>query len=305
MRVIVAGGTGFIGKALCRSLAGAGMDVTVLSRGGPEGRAAGDDRVRTVRWDARTPEGWEESLERADAVVNLVGENIGGGRWNREHKERILASRVQAARAIVRAITQAQNKPKVMIQGSAVGYYGDRGDECLDETSDSGSGFLPGVVRQVEEAAEEVRSLGVRLVLARTGVVLGRHAGMLPRLMRPFRFFVGGPPGSGKQWVSWVHIDDEVGALRFLLERADLSGLFNLTAPGAVRMGEFCRALGEIMGRPSRLRTPAFLLRLLFGREMADEILLGGARVEPKRLVDAGYSFAFPQVGDALRNLLP
>ena len=304
MRVVVAGGTGFIGRALCRRLVEDGVSTVALTRNAQRGRQVLGDRVAVAQWDGRTPEGWADRLENADAVVNLVGENIGRARWDEAHLRRILQSRLDAVRAISDAIARAGSKPRVVIQGSAVGYYGNRGQEPLDETSAPGSGFLAGVVQRVEDGAGEMRSLGVRLVLARTGVVLGREAGMLPRLVRPFKFFLGGPPGDGKQWISWVHLEDEVGALRFLLERDDLEGPFNLTAPEPVRMKEFCGALGEALHRPSWLSTPAFALRLLFGRRMADEILLGGARVVPTRLRDAGYEYRFPRVDAALRNLL-
>jgi len=304
VRVVVAGGTGFIGRALCRRLAEEGMEPVALTRNAEKGKQVLGDRVTVAEWDARTPEGCVEWLENADAVVNLVGENIGRGRWDEEHRRRILGSRVGAVRAISGAMARARNTPGVFVQGSAVGYYGVRGDERLDETSAPGSGFLAGVVRSVEEAAGEIGTLGVRLVFARTGVVLGRGAGMLPRLVRPFRFFVGGPPGDGKQWIPWVHLEDEVGALRFLLERDDLEGPFNLTAPEPVRMRDFCRALGRAVRRPSWLSTPAFALRLLFGRDMADEVLLGGARVLPKRLSDAGYEYRSPRIEAALQSLL-
>lgn len=302
-RVVVAGGTGFIGRALCARMAEAGYEVVALSRSpGRAGQVLGD-RARIAEWDARNPTGWVQWVDGARAVVNLTGENIGSGRWNEEHKRRILESRVDAARAVVRAIERAHQKPSVLVQGSAVGYYGHRGDEPLNESSTPGAGFLAGVVRTVEEAAGSVRLLGVRLVLARTGVVLGRGGGMLARIMPLFRFFVGGPVGSGKQWVPWVHLGDEVGAIRFLVERGDLDGPFNLCAPDAVRMNEFCRAIGRGIGRPSWLPVPAFALRLIFG-DMADEVMLASTRVLPERLVEAGYEFRFPDLGIALDDVL-
>ena len=304
MRVVVAGGTGFIGRALCRALAEEGREVVVLSRRASKAVRVVGEGVRHVEWDARTPDGWGREIESAAAIVNLVGENIGAGRWNEAHKRRILQSRVGAARAIVEAVRLATRRPGVVVQGSAVGYYGARGDEPLEESSAAGDGFLAGVVREVEAAASGLGSVGVRSVLARTGVVLGHGGGMIPRLMKPFRYFVGGAPGGGRQWVSWVHLEDEVRALLFLMERTDLEGAFNLTAPAPERMADLCRSLGRAMHRPSWLPIPAFVLRLAFG-EMADEVMLSGARVLPRRLLGAGFSFRYPDLPSTLADLFP
>jgi uncharacterized protein (TIGR01777 family) len=303
MRIVVGGSTGFIGRILCRRLIGHGHQVVALSRSRSHGRSVFGDPVDVVEWDARSARALTEILRGADAMVNLVGENIGAARWSVEQKQRILDSRVDAAQAVVAAAAGLPNGLKVFVQGSAIGYYGHHGDENIEESCGVGDGFLADVIRQVEAAASQIQSRSIRLVLARTGVVLGSDGGMLRRMVRPFQFFAGGTVGSGRQWIPWIHTEDEVDAIRFLLERDDLEGPFNLTAPEPVRMREFCNAIGRTIGRPSWLRVPAFALLALFG-EMADEVMLGGARVVPKRLLDAGFEFRYRDVQTALDQIL-
>jgi uncharacterized protein (TIGR01777 family) len=298
MRVVIAGATGFIGRALCRELH-RDCEVVALSRdahkaGGVVGRYA-----RVVEWDARTAGTWAREVAGANAVVNLAGENIGAGRWNRSRKAGILQSRSHSIAAILDAIEAARDKPKVFIQASGIGYYGPRGDETLGEDSVAGTGFLAEVCRRVEIAAGRVERFGVRGVVVRSGMVLGSDGGALPRLMRPFRFFVGGRVGSGKQWLSWISLSDEVRALRFLIENTGLQGVFNLTAPGPVTMKVFCRTLGDILRRPAWTVVPGFVLRLALGR-MADEVILGGQKVVPTRLTEAGFRFMHSDVENAL-----
>jgi uncharacterized protein (TIGR01777 family) len=303
MRVIITGATGFIGRALSKELAGSGYDVAALSRSLDRGREVLGQDVTVVGWDGQSAEGWAQYAERARAIVNLAGENISAGRWTDARKREILQSRLNAGKAVTEAVTLARNKPAVVIQSSGIGYYGSAGDEVVDESSRPGGGFLSRVAEEWEVSTEGVEAMGTRQIVIRTGVVLGKDGGALPRLLTPFRLFVGGPLGSGKQWFPWIHLDDEIGAIRFLIERDDLRGAFNLVAPAPRTMRDFCRTLGRVMKKPSWFKVPALMLRLLFG-EMAKEVLLSGQRAVPKRLLEAGFDFKFADVESALRDIL-
>ena len=301
MRVLITGGTGFIGRELAASLAGDGHTAVLLSRSAAQvtGLPAG---VRAERWDGRTDEGWSSLADGADAIVNLAGENIGVGRWTTERKERIRQSRLNAGRAVVETVTRVTRKPRVVVQASAVGYYGPHGPEQIPEETPAGQDFLAQVCRDWEASTVPVEALGVRRAVIRTGVALSKRGGALPRMMLPFRFFVGGRLGNGRQWVPWIHMRDEVRAIRFLIENESSSGAFNLTAPHPVTNAEFAHTLGRELGRPSFMPAPAFALRTLFG-EMAT-ILLDGQRAVSQRLVQVGFDFEFPELGPALRDLL-
>jgi len=299
-RVVVAGGNGFIGRPLCRALLARGYRVSVLTRGAARPAGPGSPDMHT--WDGRSAEGWGHLADGAFALVNLAGESIGEGRWTPERKRAILQSRVWAGEAMTQAVTQASVKPGVLVQASAVGYYGDTGQAAVDESSLPGKGFLTEICLRWEESTRPVEGLGVRRVVARTGLVLGRGGGVLQKMLTPFKMFLGGPLGDGSQGFPWIHLDDEVLALLFLMEHSDAAGVFNLAAPEAVSNLEFCRRLGEAMSRPCGLAAPAAVLRLAFG-EMADELLLTGCRALPKRLVDAGYEFRHPRLAEALRDL--
>ena len=301
--IITTGASGFIGKVLCRQLIEANYDVVALSRNPGETNKLLPNEVNVVKWDTKTAQGWVNYADGAYAIINLAGENIASGRWTRTKKRRILESRLNAGKAIIQAVEQAKNKPRVVIQASGVGYYGGRGDEVLDESSSSGSGFLSEVAKQWEQSTRRVESVGVRHVIIRTGVVLGPNGGFLSRVILPFRLFVGGRLGSGKQWISWIHIYDEVKAIRFLLEREDLHGVFNLTAPSPLTSKNFFGVLGRVMKRPSWLPVPTFALRLALG-EMAKELILSGQRVVPKRLLESGYDFLYLDAKFALREIL-
>jgi len=302
MRVIILGATGFIGRALCKFLMGAGYEVVALTRNKNRGREILGKGIEVVEWDSKSAEGWESHANGAYAIINLAGENLSSGKWTQKRKEAILESRLKAGKAVNMAIQLVQSKPKVVVQASAIGYYGSRSDEILNESSLSGEGFLPEVAKEWEDSTKEIEPK-VRRIIIRTGLVLGRGGGVLSRLIRPFRFLLGGPPGSGKQWFSWIHLDDEVGAIRFLMEREDLQGVFNLTAPEQLMMKDFYRLLGKTMRRPSWLPIPGIVLRLLFG-EMAQETILSGQRVVPKRLMEAGYKFSYPKAEEALEEIL-
>lgn len=297
--VVVAGGSGRIGRALVAELVAAGREVVVLSRRGPEGAAPG---ARGVAWDGRTVGAWAAALEGASAVVNLAGEDIAGGRWTAARKGRLRASRLEPTAALVAAIGHARRPPGALLQASAVGYYGDRRDEPLDESSTPGAGFLADLCVAWEAASAPADGAGVRRILVRTGLVLAREGGALPAMARPFRFGVGGPLGDGRQWLPWIHVADEIGALRFLLEQGGASGPYNLVSPAPLTNEAFSRALARALRRPCLLRAPGAALRLGLG-EMA-QMLLGGQRVAPRRLLEAGYRFRYPTLDPALADLL-
>ncbi|HSV96302.1 MAG TPA: TIGR01777 family oxidoreductase [Spirochaetota bacterium] len=296
-RVVITGGTGFIGTALSTELNAAGYELVVLSRG--EGTDGGG--IRRVRWDARSPRGWTHEVDGAFAVVNLAGDNIGSGRWTAGKKRAIRESRMEAGMAVAAAVSAAKAKPKVVLQASAIGWYGDRGDERLAEYSARGDGFLPSIAREWEDSTAEVEDYGVRRVVVRTGVVLGR-GGMLGRAALPFRLFAGGIPGGGRPWFSWIHLRDAARAIRFLMERKDARGAYNLTSPVPVRAAEFYRQLGRTLHRPVWMPLPALALRIAFG-EMARELVLSGQRVLPERLLEAGFEFQFPDLEQALEEI--
>lgn len=302
MRVIITGGTGLIGRALATDLAAAGREVVVLSR--DPGRApAMPPGVQVVKWDGRTAQGWGALADGAEAIVNLAGESIAGGRWTPARKGRIRESRLAAGAAVVEAVAAARRKPYAVVQASGVGYYGPRGDELIPETAPPGSDFLGRLAVEWEASTAPVEALDVRRVIIRTGVVLSRQGGALPRLILPFRFFAGGPLGSGRQWVPWIHITDQVRAIRFLMENNNaVSGAYNLVSPNPVTNAQLSRALGRALRRPSWIPVPSPALRLLLG-EMAD-VLLTGQRAVPQRLLEAGYAFRFPDLEAALADLL-
>jgi uncharacterized protein len=302
MRALITGGTGLIGGALARELGAAGIDVVVLSR--DPGRARNlPENVRAVRWDGVSPDGWAELVQGPDtAIVHLAGESIGEGRWTAERKRRLEDSRVRSSAAVAEAIRRASVKPRVLLQGSAVGYYGRCGDELVTEEHPPGDNFLARLSVEWEAATAAVEALGVRRVVLRTGVVLAREGGALPKMMLPFRFGVGGPLGNGRQWFPWIHLADQVGAMRFLLDREEARGPFNLSAPQPVENRDLGRALGQVLHRPSLLPAPAFALHLALG-EMAD-MLLDGQRAVPRALLDLGYTFRFPELSPALQDLL-
>jgi hypothetical protein len=305
MRVIITGGTGLIGKALANSLAHDHHEVIVLSRNKNKtsGLAGG---VQVVEWDARTAQGWGALADGAGAIINLAGESIAGegfppSRWTPERKRRIRDSRVNAGRAITEAVKAANNKPSVLIQSSAVGYYGTHGDQDITEDAPLGSDFLADVSQEWEAATAEVEKMGVRRVIIRTGIVLSTKGGVLPLMALPFRLFAGGPIGSGKQQIPWIHIDDQIGAIRFLMENAAARGAYNLSAPNPLSNAEFGKAIGRALGRPSFFPTPGIAFKLAFG-ELA-MLLLEGQRAVPRRLQEAGYAFQYADADAALKDL--
>lgn len=308
MQVLITGGTGFIGAELARQLIGAGHGVLLPCRNPARAQArlfGGGEKPATVdlaSWDGRDAQALAGLMRGAGAVVNLLGENIVARRWSADQMRRIRDSRVVAGRAVVDAFRAADERPGVLVQASATGFYGDRGDEILDEAAAPGKGFLAETCLAWEASTKEVEDLGVRRAVVRTGVVLGR-GGALEKMIAPFRFFLGGPLGSGKQWMSWIHLADEVAAIKWLVERPEAAGVYNLTAPNPLTNKEFCRALGKALRRPCLMPAPGFALKLALGR-MAEELLLFGQRVLPARLTSQGFGFAFARADQALQDIL-
>jgi uncharacterized protein len=305
MRIVVTGGTGLIGHELVMSLGQDGHEIDVLSR---NPRQAGNmpETIRFHKWDAKTAAGWGYLVDGANAVINLAGASVAGDgflptRWTPERKKLILESRVNAGKALVEAIQQANVKPKMLIQSSAVGYYGPQGDKKVTEDHPAGDDFLADVCVQWEASTLEVEAMGVRRVLIRTGVVLSDKGGALPRQIVPFQLFAGGPIGSGKQYYPWIHIEDEVRAIRFLLENDNASGAFNLAAPNPETNASFSRAIGRVLKRPAFVPVPGFAFQIMFGE--VSTVLLDGQRAVPARLADMGFTFTYSDAEVALHDL--
>lgn len=296
MKIVLAGATGFLGTPLTAALQQAGHELVVLSR-----RRA-TIRVRTVEWNPDGTAGvWAREVDGADAVINLAGESI-ARRWTAAQKERIVSSRVLATRSLAAAIRSAERPPAVLVNGSAVGIYGPRGDEIVTEDTPAGSDFLARVCTAWETEAAGAASDRVRVVMVRTGLVLARDGGALPPMLRPFWFGVGGPLGTGRQYSPWIHRHDWVALVLFALTTPSLSGPVNATAPHPVTNAEFATALGRAIQRPAFIRTPAFALRLMLG-EMADGLLLSGQRAVPAKAERLGYRFTFKNLPSALASL--
>lgn len=301
MKIIISGGTGLIGSALTQSLINDGHQVWILSRNpGRPGHLPAEARL--VRWDGQTARGWGDLVNEADALVNLAGESLASGSWTDARKERILSSRVRAGNAMVEAIQQAAKKPKVLVQSSAVGYYGVSEDQIYDEQSPAGNDFLARVCLAWEASTSAVDDLGVRRVIARTGFVLSLAGGAFPQMVLPFRLMAGGPIGTGRQWISWIHLADHIAALRYFLQDDLAAGPYNLTAPAPLTNAGFGKIIGKVMGRPFWLPVPAIVLRLGLG-EMST-LILDGQKVLPAKLLSAGFSFRYETAQDALEHLI-
>lgn len=301
MKIIVTGSTGLIGSALVQSLTAEGHEVTRLMRS--ETPIAETDSTRLTRWDPASGKVDTTRLEGHAAAVHLAGENVAKGRWTPEKKARIRDSRIGGTRLLAETLTNLAEPPRLLVCASAIGYYGDRGDEVLREDSPPGTDFLAGVCREWEVAARPAADRGIRVVHLRIGVVLSPEGGALAKLVTAFKMGAGGKVGSGTQYMSWIALDDVIGVIRHVLQTEDLGGPVNTVAPHPVTNGEFTQTLGRVLDRPAVFSVPAFAARLAFG-EMADALLLSSARVEPAKLLNSNYQFKYPELEGALRHLL-
>lgn len=300
MRILISGGGGLIGSALARHLRASGRcELANLTRRPGHSAVAG---MAAIGWDPSAGSLAPSDLEGFDAVVHLAGENIAGARWNSQQKQRIIESRTRGTQLLSERLSGLAHPPRLLLSASAVGYFGHRGDEPLDEESTPGKGFLPEVAQAWEAATGPAEAAGIRVVHLRIATVLAREGGALPRMLPPFRLGLGARLGSGRQWMSWIAIDDLVRAIEWLLDRHDLAGAVHATAPQPVTNAEFTRTLARVLHRPALFAAPAPLLRLLFG-EMAGEALLASTRALPQRLTSNGFDFRYPSLEEALRAL--
>lgn len=320
MKVLITGATGLVGTALIKALVADGHSVCRLVRRESASPKKGtrkkdpnspsnNPQIVDVPWDPEASDGLsladsQGTIAGAEAVVNLAGASVADGKWTQQRKMVLRASRVKTTMALVNALAKLKARPKVLVSASAVGFYGNRGDETLTEESTHGQGFLPKVSLDWEAEARKAEALGMRVVLTRFGIILAKQGGALPQMMKPFKFFVGGKLGSGRQWMSWVTLDDVIGAIRWALENDSVSGVVNVVSPKPVRNKEFTQELARAMHRPGIFTAPAFALRTAMGQEMADEMLLVSERVVPNRLKQLGFAFQHENLGDALASIL-
>lgn len=302
MNIVVTGGTGFIGGALCRSLVGEGHRVSILTRRPGQVSRPTDEHLKSVPWNARDTGPWEQILEGADAVINLAGAPIAEARWTDARKQLITDSRVLTTRFLVRAMSQRSSKPATFISASGIGYYGASDDRRLDEGAPRGQGFLADLCLAWEGEALRAAEFGTRVVIVRTGMVLEQDGGALPKMLLPYRFFAGGPIMPGSQWVSWIHRRDHIGLIQWALTTPTVSGPINAVAPEPVTMNTFCEVLGRVLHRPSWLPVPGFSLQILLG-ELAT-LMTTGQRVIPAKAIAEGYTFHYPTLEPALRAIL-
>ncbi len=300
MKVLITGGTGFLGRALSTSLLADGHQVLALSRRPEKARVPAG--VEVVVWDGRTAAGWGSLINEMDAVVNLAGRSLSSWPWTKAVKQEFWDSRIHAGRAVVEAVTGATRRPRMLVQSSGINHYGLRGDSA-DESTPPADDFLARLTVGWEDSTKPVEGMGVRRVVIRTAVVLGKGEGLLPLMSLPVQLFAGGPLGSGKQAMPWIHVADEIGAIRFLMENESARGAFNLIAPAPTSSADFVRGLARALHRPYWFPTPAFLLRLALG-EMS-VLVVEGRYARPERLVELGYRFQFEHLEDALADLYP
>jgi uncharacterized protein len=294
MKVLITGSSGLIGKALQRSFREKGYEMLLASRSEPKNE-------NSIYWDAVDGFAQPERLEGVDAVVHLAGESISGLRWTDEKKKAIRDSRVLGTRSVVNAISKLQDRPRVLVCASAVGFYGERGDEELTESSAAGDEFLSHVAKEWESEARRAEDAGIRTVLLRSGIVLSKNGGALGTMLTPFKLGVGGVIGSGKQWMSWISLEDEVEIINFAIENENLRGAVNAVSPNPVTNHDFTKTLGDVLYRPTFLPLPEFAVSMIFG-EMGDALLLASTKALPKRLLDAGFQFKYPELKPAIEH---
>lgn len=302
MHVVMTGGTGFIGRALCMSLSRKGHRVTLLTRKGQAASRLVGPSVTTVEWNGRDSGAWEERLEGADAIINLAGAPLADARWTHARKRLLTDSRVQLTRRLVEAISRRSAKPRVLISASGIGYYGPSDERVLSESAPQGEGFLADLCVAWEGEARRAAEFGTRVVLLRTGMVLERDGGALPKMLLPFRLCLGGPIMPGTQWVSWIHRKDHVGLMEWALTTTTVSGPINAVAPEPERMQAFCATVGRVLRRPCWLPVPETVLSLALGE--LGTVMTTGQRVSPQTALEHGYVFQYPSLEPALRAIL-
>lgn len=303
MKIIIAGGSGFIGRYLSKYLEDSCHKVIVLSRNPSRAQDILPYTIQCLQWKDFDASDWQDELETSEVVINLIGENISQWPWTDSYKKRIVDSRVNAGKTITQAIKQAHNKPRILIQASASGYYGNQAINEVTEQAPAGDGFLAEACRQWEESSAKVQTFGVKRIIIRTGLMLGKDGGLLKKMILPFKFFMGGPIGSGKQILPWIHIHDEAGAIRFLIENEPSEEIYNLNAPQPVNMNNFAKSIGKIMRRPAFFSVPESIIKVIFGT-MGRETILASQNVVPQALIQSGYQFKYPKLMDALANLM-
>jgi uncharacterized protein (TIGR01777 family) len=305
MKVAITGATGFVGSRLVERLHTEGHEILVLTRSGSHAQKvfprSAFPKVEIVTYTPTASGSWQDAIAGCDAVVNLAGEPIGEGRWTNERKQEILNSRQLSTQKIVEAIAKANPKPSVLVNASAIGFYGTSETATFDETSPPGNDFLAQVCQAWEAEANKVQDAGVRLVILRFGIVLGM-GGALGKMITPFKLFAGGPLGSGRQWFSWIHLDDIVNLIIQAITKPDMSGAYNATAPSPVRMADLCQTMGEVLSRPSWLPVPDFALEVLLGDGAM--VVLEGQQVLPQRTLNTGFEFQYPKLKPALEQIL-
>ena len=302
MLIVVAGGTGFIGRPLCALLCQEGHRVTLLTRRREEAQRSYGLTVTAVEWNGREAGAWEQCLEGADAVVNLAGAPIADGRWTEARKRWLTESRVLTTRLLAEAMSRRTSKPRALVSASGIGYYGASDDRVLDEGAARGEGFLADLCLAWEAEALRAAEFDVRVVTLRTGMVLEQDGGALPKMLLPFRLFAGGPIMPGTQWVSWIHRRDHIGLIQWILMTPDISGPINAVAPEAVTMNRFCEVLGQVLHRPSWLPVPSFALHVALGE--LGTLMTEGQRVNPAKALSGGYIFHYSTLEPALRAIL-
>lgn len=303
MKVIIFGGTGSIGRALVQALIGEKFEVFVVSRNSQRANLLFDNKIHVIQWEPNENSVFQNVFTDQYAIINLAGENIGAKLWTSKQKAKILDSRISITSKISEIVNKSKIKPKVFIQASASGYYGSSLDQEFDESSPQGEGFLSDICAQWENSLKLDDSKSTREVILRTGLVLDANEGLIQKMKISFKYFVGGYFGNGKQWMSWIHIQDEIRAILFLLKNEQAEGVFNLVSPKPERMRKFCNIFGAIQFRLSWLHIPAFVIKLLPG-QMGQELFLASQKVKPIRLQEAGFRFQFNKLEDALRDLL-
>jgi uncharacterized protein (TIGR01777 family) len=300
--IIITGATGLIGRKLCSKLLEQGNEITIFTRNPETAKKIIRGAKKYVKWNYNKPEEWKDYLNETDSVIHLAGTNLGAKRWSNEFKKELFNSRIESTRQLVNVINKCSDKPKSFVTASAVGYYGDGGDEVLIEKSNPGKDFLSNLCYEWEKEAEKIEDQNVRRVSLRIGLTLSNEGGVLKKLLPPFKIFLGGPLGNGKQWFPWIHIEDLINIIIHAIKTDSLLGPVNIASPGIVRMNDFATSIGKVLQRPSFFQVPKFILKIAVG-EFADAII-SGQKVSVDKLLKSGFNFRFVDLENALKNLL-